>query len=61
MNKILPILAICLLSGKANDSYNRTQLKIKTVQSKIDQVNQKLEDITLRIDSLGFLKTYINK
>lgn len=56
MNKYLPILVFIFFSGKANDTYNRTHVKIKTVQNKIDAVNQKIDAITLRIDSLGFLK-----
>jgi hypothetical protein len=59
MIRLLPILVICLLSGKANDSYQRTQFKIKTVQTKTEEVNQKIDDITLQIDSLGFLKPNI--
>lgn len=57
MMKLIPILTILLLSGKTNDTYQRTQLKIEKVQTKIEEVNHKIETITIQIDSLGFLKT----
>lgn len=56
MIRLLPILIMLLLYGKADETYNRTQIKIKTVQNKIDEVNRKIDDITLQIDSLGFIK-----
>lgn len=61
MKLILPLVFLLFFSGKASDTYNRTQKKIKNVQNKIDEVNQKIEDITLQIDSSGFIKATNNK
>lgn len=55
--RIICIFVLMLfISGKTDDSYNRTQVKIKVVEKKIIDINKRLDAITLNIDSLANLK-----
>ncbi len=62
MKKYIQILLIALVifgnSGKATDKYIKTQNQIKRVESKIIEVKHKIDEISIIVDSLGFVKKY---
>lgn len=62
MKKYIQILLIALVifvsSGKATDKYIKTQNQIKRVESKIIEVKHKIDEISIIVDSLGFVKNY---
>ena len=62
MKMYIQIFLIALLfllnSGKATDKYIKTQNQIKRVETKIIEVNKKINEISIIVDSLGFVKNY---
>ena len=54
----LIVLVIFGNSEKTTDKYIKTQNQIKRVESKIIEVNHKINEISIIVDSLGFVKNY---